>query len=256
MKVLSQGGFISALVLFILVFGIAIGVYLVENPTFFIPKAENPPFPNTIYTEAPEKAFGPDARLSDAPFTTSYSSSSSATLLGYFASGQIQIGGIVKNQQARTYLRKGADLNSLQEVLGHVVVQGGSGWDVNGAWILGPSYISTDRSKTINWYHAERPSSPVTIKSVGYIESTDGGETFLKPNYPNNQVLTGDNQFASDPGYDKFSAGDFKVIPYPPENPEYYYMYFRTGVDSDVPDGPQSLAMSLARGPLGNLYLR
>src|SRR5260370_17536385 len=68
------------------------------------------------------------------------------------------------------------------------VLAAGEPFDSCGAWLT-----SAVRDGTIirAWYHAETACNyPATTKSVAYTVSTDGGNTFVKPNYPGNQIIS------------------------------------------------------------------
>ena len=74
-------------------------------------------------------------------------------------------------------------------------MEGGSSasdFDYCGAW-LNSAYTESDGTIR-GWYHAEYmcdySNGGQTYKSVAYVQSTDGGRTFQKVNYPNNQILT------------------------------------------------------------------
>lgn len=81
-----------------------------------------------------------------------------------------------------------------------------SAFDARGRWLGG---IYDDGTGTLRgFYHAEAakgiPCDPISgIKSIAYAESTDGGQTWRIPNYPNNQIITG--QYADG------GAGDFRL---------------------------------------------
>jgi hypothetical protein len=90
---------------------------------------------------------------------------------------------------------------------------GGGAW-LNSTWTdpSNPSFVR-------GWYHAESGCDPAgNRKSIGYAESYDGGLTFTKPDYPNNQVITAPARF-TDPAQ---GEGDQHVI----RVGNYFYMYF------------------------------
>src|SRR5205814_6523985 len=93
-----------------------------------------------------------------------------------------------------------------------------------GAWLQSAYF---DGNIVRGWYHAETNThygaitapngvqyADITHKSVGYVESNDGGLTFTKPNYPSNQVLspyTPDANTCADPMGCELGIGDMTV---------------------------------------------
>ena len=156
-----------------------------------------------------EELLGPDDRT-DNPFHTL---GRAPELVGYVA-----------NQD--TYGFVGSSLDNLQPLPQPVLTRGQTGrFDSCGAWLN-----STWRDGNIvrGWYHAETECNyPVMRKSVAYAESFDGGRTFSKPNYPNNQAITAPARY-SDPVAG--SEGDQHVI----WVGDYYYMYFVAARDFQV----------------------
>eukprot|EP01113_Clastostelium_recurvatum_P042298 TRINITY_DN6848_c2_g1_i2.p1 TRINITY_DN6848_c2_g1~~TRINITY_DN6848_c2_g1_i2.p1 ORF type:complete len:1285 (+),score=327.62 TRINITY_DN6848_c2_g1_i2:312-4166(+) len=97
-----------------------------------------------------------------------------------------------------------------------------AGWDGGGAWISRVFNVEEgDGTLLRGIYHAETVSPGV--KSMGYCESKDGGETWIKPNYPNNQVLS-----SSSTSNVRAGAGDGSVIQVTDEQDgtPYYYLYY------------------------------
>ncbi|MBX0330169.1 hypothetical protein K2Z83_21095 [Oscillochloris sp. ZM17-4] len=112
----------------------------------------------------------------------------------------------------------GGSLETLRPMSGNVI-EGGTGmtFDSCGAWL---NSVWQDGALIRGWYHAETACNyPETHKSVAYAESYDGGQTFLKPNYPNNQVITSPATY-TDPNAD--DEGDQHVI----QIGDYLYLYF------------------------------
>jgi hypothetical protein len=107
------------------------------------------------------------------------------------------------------------------------VLGAGESFDSCGAWLN-----SAVREDGIirGWYHAETECAyPATAKSVAYALSTDGGKTFVKPNYPDNQVITAPpNAAATADG--EVGEGDQHVI----RVGDYYRMYFVAARDYQV----------------------
>lgn len=73
---------------------------------------------------------------------------------------------------------------------------GASGeWDELGAWLNG---IYQDSSGRLHgFYHGESKSKPISKfrnrASLGYVYSDDGGKHWVKPQYPDNRIITGQN---------------------------------------------------------------
>lgn len=230
-----QKKYIAFLVVMVLVAGIATSVYLALRPTSYRQQAAVQ-LPNAIYAEAPERAFGPDSRLYDGPFTTSINS---GELKAYL------------NSMGKTWLMTGTSLDTLTDT-GQIILNAGNSFDNGGAWLMSPSYYSQVLGKTVGWYHAEkRNGPPLPIKSIAYVESSDNGSSFVKAGYDGNQVITADTQFRNDSTNEKNQTGDFKVIPFPINNPQYYYMYFQATRDSDTPD-QSSWTIHLARSEIAS----
>ncbi|MCB0017707.1 MAG: hypothetical protein KDE09_07945, partial [Anaerolineales bacterium] len=142
---------------------------------------------------------GPDT-VTDNPFNTL---SGSSTLSGYLA-----------NSTTVGYI--GGSLETLR-LFSSAVLQPGTGFDSCGAWL---NSAWQDDSLTRAWYHAETACNyPETHKSVAYAESYDGGQTFIKPNYPANQVITAPANYTHP---DEDDEGDHHVL----QVGNYLYLYF------------------------------
>ncbi len=76
------------------------------------------------------------------------------------------------------------------------LVMGAKGdWDELGAWLNG---IYEDPSGRLHgYYHGEVRDNPILATrnraSLGYAYSDDGGKNWVKPNHPNNRIITGQN---------------------------------------------------------------
>jgi hypothetical protein len=88
-------------------------------------------------------------------------------------------------------------------------------FDECGAWLQS---VLDDGNLIRGWYHAERRSPECndsiwkTFKSIAYAESHDDGKSFLKPQYPNNQVITAPTvPDSTRPGF--VGEGDHHVLP-------------------------------------------
>jgi hypothetical protein len=130
----------------------------------------------TVQMEPIEIVRGPDS-ATDSPFSTL----TGDPIRAYVANG-------------RTWGFSGTSLDTLRPEEGHVMDKGPKGmFDACGAWLH-----STWRDGSVirGWYHAESPTPAcnandwITRRSIAYAESHDGGKTFVKPNYPQNQVIT------------------------------------------------------------------
>jgi len=102
------------------------------------------------------------------------------------------------------------------------ILQPGDNFDSCGVWLN--SVYKHDENHWIGWYHAEDnchyEQGGQTHKSMAFTESFDGGHTWIKPNYPNNQILTADTSFNGHPDQD--DAGDGRVI----RIGDYLYLFF------------------------------
>lgn len=152
-----------------------------------------------------EIVHGPN-NLIDGPFNTL---SNESSLQAY-----------VVNSSTQGYI--GGSLETLRPTPGFAIEGGSdpSAFDYCGAWL---NSAFQDSNVIRGWYHAEHEcnygQNLETHKSVGYAESYDGGLTFTKPNYPNNQVITAP---VTNPSPDADDEGDHRVI----RVGDYLYMYF------------------------------
>lgn len=105
------------------------------------------------------------------------------------------------------------------------VIGPGASFDYCGAWLMS---AYQDGPIVRGWYHAEAitPGVWCALKTIAYAESYDGGLTFVKPNYPHNQIITA----PPIPNLDFDDEGDFYVT----RNGDYYYLYFLTSRDVRV----------------------
>jgi hypothetical protein len=150
---------------------------------------------------------GPDT-VTDNPFNTLAGDSS---LIAYVA-----------NSTTIGYI--GGSPETLRQTTSPVLSPGTS-FDQCGAWL---NSAWQDGNVVRGWYHAESQCPyPITHKSVAYAESYDNGATFIKPNYPNNQVITTPSQYANP---DQDDEGDHRVI----RVGDYLYMYFIPSRDWQV----------------------
>jgi len=94
-------------------------------------------------------------------------------------------------------------------------------FDSCGAWLM--RAFTSDTGEVIGFYHAETACNYInngqTRKSCAYSVSTDGGSTFMKPNYPNNRLIDTNTPFLI--GLPS-GEGDFSVV----QKGKYYYLFF------------------------------
>lgn len=147
-----------------------------------------------LWVERPERVDGPSNRA-DSPVV-------------FFHHGQ-GVRGYFGNRF--TYRLEGPDTLSAQPMLEQVIGPG-TEWDDDGTWIQA---IPADGS--YGWYHAEQGQSP-SFKTVAFAESHDGGLTFTKPDYPNNQVIT--------PSFDVDAVNQGEGDPTVIQHGNYYYMFY------------------------------
>ncbi|MDQ3252811.1 MAG: hypothetical protein M3R15_02715 [Acidobacteriota bacterium] len=161
------------------------------------------------------RVIGPRADVPDSPFVA-------------FDTG-VGIRGYTANKF--TYKIEGPNLESLRLNTTIPVIGAGSAgnFDECGAWLIG---VDKQGARIHGWYHAEEKcnySIEQTHKSVAYAYSEDWGLTFIKPNYPNNNVLSAAENSVQGR---TTGQGDQTVIKFG----KYYLMYFldnetyRTGV--------------------------
>jgi len=102
-----------------------------------------------------------------------------------------------------------------------VLEEGDAGaYDSCGSW-LNSAIIDGDTIR--GWYHAEYDCNydiGQTYKSIGYCESHDGGLTYEKKGYPNNQVITGSLPPTAG---QTIGTGDHSVLL---GNDGYYYIFY------------------------------
>lgn len=150
----------------------------------------------TITLTLPQVVLGPSATVPDSP--------------------TIPLGSYLYTSNSTTYIIS----DTLQPVLFP-----GAAFDSCGAWLMG---AYQDGGIVRGWYHAETAcnyaSNFQTHKSLAYVESSDGGLTWTKPGYPNNQIITAPG-YIPDALYD--DEGDGSVV----VNGDYFYLYFLTTRD-------------------------
>lgn len=133
---------------------------------------------------------------------------------------------------------RGTSITNLSLVSQNVLAPG-TGFDSCGAWLTA---AYQDGGTIRGWYHAETACNYTvnqTHKSVAYCESADGGDTWTKPNYPNNQVMTG----VTTPTTGVTTGlGDQTVVKRPDG---YYYAYFN-------PADPNNWGVGVARATVAS----
>jgi hypothetical protein len=115
-------------------------------------------------------------------------------------------------------------------------------WDDCGAWLEGVEPDVKQPRVLRAWYHAEwrcNYAIDQTDKSIAYAESRDGGRTFVKVGYPDNQVVTSSLPFVE---HQRNGRGDFTVI----RRDGFYYLYY-LAVLAD-----EKTVTSVARAPVGS----
>ncbi len=115
-------------------------------------------------------------------------------------------------------------------------------WDDCGAWLEGVEADDEDPQLLHAWYHAEWQCNYAidqTDKSIAYAESRDGGRTFVKVDYPNNQVVSSPLPFVED---QRNGRGDLTVI----RRGDRFYMYY-LNVLAD-----EETVTSVARAPVAS----
>jgi len=145
--------------------------------------------------------------LIDNPFITI---GSPGSVIGYSANVETQV--IVK-----------VDIDDVVTPVQTGLGYGTTGYfDQCGAWLNGAA-VSSSGSQVNGWYHAESESctsAAYNVKSIGYAVSTNSGNTFTKPNYPNNQVVYSS---APTPTSGTGGNGDHTVVS---GDDGYYYLYY------------------------------
>jgi hypothetical protein len=158
-----------------------------------------------IRVGAPEYVYGPGPAPMDNPFFSLVDAS--GMLYGYSANGDTKL--IIKSELNNTIRRpstalEGGDRNEFDEC---------------GSW-LNTAFVEGDIVR--GWYHAEGYcdyENSQTYKSIAYCESHDGGLTFEKLDYPDNQIITG-----ARPRHGKTTGnGDQSVIK---GDDGFYYVFF------------------------------
>lgn len=102
--------------------------------------------------------------------------------------------------------------------------------DACGAWIAGSIYKDTKNAEHwYGWYHAERnclrgdrEGGERTHMSIAYTESFDGGNTWKKPNYPNNRIITADTAFNGNSARD--DTGAPRII----QIKDHFYIFYQS----------------------------
>lgn len=128
-----------------------------------------------------EKLYGPMATELDNPFFSLINND--GNLLGYTANAATKI------------IFKGNLDQPVQDPIKVIDEGPKENYDGCGVW-LNSAIVDGDIIR--GWYHAEHDCNydiGQTAKSIGYCESHDGGFTFEKKGYPDNQVITGNIDF-------------------------------------------------------------
>ena len=138
----------------------------------------------------------------------------------------VRVDGIVRGYvgNVSTALLEGDDVADLAPTDRLVVGRGDteSDFDWCGAWLDSVVQDPKDKGLLRAWYHAEDDcvyGANQTHKSIAYAESRDGGRTFTKPDYPDNQVVRSPTGAAA--GHHT-GRGAPSVI----RRDRYYYMYY------------------------------
>jgi hypothetical protein len=123
-----------------------------------------------------------------------------------------------------TALLEGDDVTDLAPTDQLVIGRGDSESDFDwcGAWLDAVAQDPKDPELLRAWYHAEDDcvyGANQTHKSIAYAESRDGGRTFTKPGYPDNQVVRSPTGSAA--GHHT-GRGAPSII----RRGHYYYMYY------------------------------
>jgi len=110
-------------------------------------------------------------------------------------------------------------------------------FDECGAWMLSIQRLA--RRHWIGFYHAENKGANLakcdhiadtTVWRMAIAETTNGGRTWFRPNYPNNVILTGTG---ADQNSGQRHAGNGRVV----KVGNYFYMFFQAA-HSNEPDEP------------------
>jgi hypothetical protein len=185
--------------------------------------APTPPASVSAATEADSLGFavqlGPEQRImgptgeGDNPY---FSERRGGKLYGYFGTSRTR----------EWHSRNNTRLTNARIILDRGQV---GKFDECGAWLQG-SFQKLTRQHWIAFYHAEGKGpgaddcdhyANTTVWRMAMAETTDGGRTWRRPNYPNNVVLTGTG--ASSTG-GITNAGTGRTV----KVGSYYYMFFKT----------------------------
>ncbi len=157
----------------------------------------------------------------------------------------VQVGDKVRAYVGRgdTYLLEGSDVTDLAPTGQQVIQRGGKeDFDRCGAWINAVVRDERDPGLLRAWYHAEADCSYAdhqTRKSVAYAESRDGGITFTKTGFPDNQVLRSPTDIVEG---QRTGRGNTTIV----RRGKYFYMYYQ----EVLPDF--SIVTSVARAPVAS----
>ncbi|MBI3980843.1 hypothetical protein HY345_02495 [Candidatus Microgenomates bacterium] len=132
--------------------------------------------------------------------------------------------GILPNDHSyRTNQPLSSDINYV-EALSGMLPGAGQNFDSFGAWLVS-AYVDPDG--TIHGFYAGEPKANIVggiygywHSSVGYAFSKDGGKTWTKPNYPNNEIIRNAdfNIINGNP--------DVKVVKAADDGKKYLYAYY------------------------------
>ncbi|KAA1427642.1 hypothetical protein [Nocardioides antri] len=158
----------------------------------------------------------------------------------------IKVGDTVRGYVGNTHtmLLEGSSVADV-EPTGDLAIEAGSEptlWDDCGAWLKAVERDQENPRLLRGWYHAEWKCdypNKETDKSVAYAESRDGGRTFTKPGYPDNQVLS--SPTGSVEGHHT-GRGEPSIV----RRGGYYYLYYR----NVLPD--LRTVTSVARAPVSS----
>lgn len=158
----------------------------------------------------------------------------------------VKIGDTVRGYvgNVETVLLEGSSAADLEPTDQVVVGRGDTKarFDWCGAWLDAVEPDPDDPDLLRAWYHAEADcayANNQTHKSIAYAESRDGGRTFTKPGYPDNQVVRSPTG-----GADGFHTG--RGAPSVIRRGDHYFMYYL----NVLPD--LSTVTSVARAPVSS----
>lgn len=210
---------------------LALGVAVVQSPDESEAATAVDPFQVQVGEE--QKVLGPSGIVDMTYHTTR---NSAGKLIGFTANNDsyafdVTSSGALTNQ--RRVLRKGDT----------------GRFDHCGAWLLGSVHQVTS-THWVGWYHAESPNPSDdgrcvfkdgrTRWSMAFTQSFDGGRTWRKSNYPNNQVLTQDSGLLGDPFTE--DAGNARIFA---AEDGYFYAFFQAATRTN----PLRL-LNVARAPI------